>query len=76
MTTISGVQLPASSGSRSMQAPAAGGVRETVSPENTGNSRISRISSGGGAAHAVFSYGHTAQLHHSDRLGTQLDTHA
>jgi hypothetical protein len=76
MTTISGLQLPATSGGRSMQAPAGAIARDSQSEKNPASGRVSRITSGGKAAAAVFSYGHTAQLQHSDRLGTQLDTHA
>ena len=78
MTSISGAHLPANSGPQTLRnrVPTPGLASQAESVSNLppkGN--ISRLSAGGSQAHAVFSYGHTAQLHHGGRLGTLLDVH-
>lgn len=80
MTSISGAHLPANSGPQVLRnrvpaATGAAGQAESVSTLQP-KGKISRLSAGGPQAHAVFSYGHTAQLHQGDRLGSLVDVRA
>jgi hypothetical protein len=80
MTSISGAHLPANSVLQSTRARApalaatANAADDVSNPQSKG--KVSRLNPGGVQAHAVFSYGHTAQLHHGRQLGSLLDIHA
>jgi hypothetical protein len=78
MTSMSGAHLPANSGPQTLRnrepAPGLASQEESVSTLPP-KGKISPLSAGGSQAHAVVSYGHTAQLHHGGRLATLLDVH-